>query len=144
MAQPFAIGQGGVIQLFLDGTKFGDEMDVESWDIQHNVEGVADGILGEDADRHDHIHKSWSLNLTLKLVTFDKVTTYLNYRTDVDSQSTPDQAIGLKLTPRAGGAATKLFAFSECSVGAMGLSAGGRTNRMQMKLPVMARYMKQI
>lgn len=142
-AKPFAIGQGGVVQIFLDGQKFGDEMDVESWKIQHNVEAVADGICGEDADRLDHIHKSWSLTLTLKMVTFDKIAAYLKYRTDVDSQSTPDQAVGLKLTPRAG-TGTKLFSFSECSIGGMGLGAGGRTNRINMDLPVMARYMAEI
>jgi hypothetical protein len=142
-AQPFAIGQGGVIQLFLDGKKFGDEMDVESWDIQHDVDAVSDGVLGEDADRLDHIHKSWSLNLNLKLVIFDKVTAYLKYRQDVDSQSVPDTSVGLKLTPRGNGP-QKLFAFSECSIGGMGLSTGGRTNRMSMKLPVKARYLKAI
>lgn len=142
-AQPFAIGQGGVIQLFLDGKKFGDEMDVESWDIQHDVDAVSDGVLGEDADRFDHVHKGWSLNLNLKLVTFDKVLAYLKYRKDVDSQSIPDTSVGLKLTPRGSGA-TKLFAFSECSIGGMGLNAGGRTNRMSMKLPMKARYMKDI
>lgn len=142
-AKPFAIGQGATVQVFLDGDKFGDEMDVESWDLTHNVESVADSILGEDADRLDSIHKSWTLSLTLKMATFDKLTAYLKYRKDVDAQATPDQAMGLKLQPRANGA-TKLFAFTECSIGAIGLSAGGRTNRLQMKLPVMARYMKQI
>lgn len=143
MAQPFAIGQGSVFQLFIDGKKFGDEMDIESGDIQHDVEAVADGVLGEDADRFDHIHKGWSLNFTMKFVNFEKVTSYLKYRADVDTQGVPEQSVGLKLTCRGKGP-TKLFAFTECSIGGMGLSSGGRTNRQQMKLPIKARYMKEI
>lgn len=143
MAQPFAIGQGSVFQLFLDGKKFGDEMDIESGDFQHDVEAVADGILGEDADRFDNIHKGWSLNFTLKMATFEKVTAYLKYRADIDAQGVPDASVGLKLMCRGKGP-TKLFAFTECSIGGMGLSSGGRTNRLQMKLPIKARYMKPI
>lgn len=142
-AQPFAIGQGSVFELFLDGKKFGDAMHIESGDFQHDVESVSDGVLGEDANRFDHIHIGFTINLTLKLENFEKVLSYLQYRADVDAQSIPEQSVGLKLQCRGNGP-SKLFAFSECSIGGMGLSSGGRTNRLQMKLPIKARYMKKI
>lgn len=143
MAVPFMTGQGAVVQLFLDGGKFGDELDVESWDLMHDVEAVSDGVCGEGANRFDHIHIGWTLNLNLKLVTAEKVKAYLKYRDDIDAQSIPEQSVGMKLTPRGPGAAA-LFSLNECSIGGMGLSAGGRTNRLAMKLPMKARYMKPL
>mgnify|MGYP000868721184 CR=1 FL=1 len=141
--QSFSIGQGVVVEVFIDGNKFGDAVDAESADIQHIVEAVADGVLGEGANRFDHIHNGWSINLTMKMVNFKKLTTYLKYRKDVDNQNTPDQVVGLRLTPRANGAA-KLVAFTGCSIGGMSMTVGGRTNRNQMKLPIMAQYMVEI
>ena len=143
MSQPFAIGGGAILQVFIEGQKFGDELDVMSWTLTHNVEAVSDGVCGEDADRPDHIHKTWTLQLTMQFVTYEKLKAYINYRADVDSQSTPEQAVGIKLQPRAKGK-TVLYSLTECSLGGMGLNASGRTNRTQMTMPVVARYMTPI
>lgn len=141
--QPFAIGQGAVLQVFHDGQKFGDALDVMSWNLTHDVEAVQDGVNGEDADRLDHIHKSWTLNITSQFQTLQKVEAYLNYRASVEGQSTPDQVVGISLTPRGKGNAI-LLSLSECSMGGLGLSSGGRTNRLQMTVPIKARYMNKI
>lgn len=142
-AQPFAIGQNAKLQLFYKGQKFGDEMDVMSWDASENVTEVSDGVCGEDRDRLDTILNSITINLTMKLVNFDKIDALLSHRADQDAQAPGDIALGMLLSPRAktGGVT---YSFSECAFGAMKLAAGGRTDRLQHTQPVRARYWNKV
>lgn len=142
-AQPFAIGQNAILQLFYKGNKYGDEMDVVSWDATENVTEVNDGVCGEDRDRLDTILNFIVVSLTMKVVLFDKIDAMIQHRADQDAQAPGDIALGMSLSPRAKGKGAT-YGFSECTLGAMKLSAGGRADRLQLTKTVRARYWNKI
>lgn len=142
-AQPFAIGQNAILQLFYKGNKLGDEMDVVSWDASENVTDVNDGVCGEDRDRLDTILNFIVVSLTMKLATFDKIDAIIQHRADQDAQAPGDIALGMHLSPRAKGNGV-IYSFSECAIGAMKVAAGGRTDRLQLTKTVRARYWNKL
>lgn len=137
----FMTGRQAKLTLFTQGDKAPPFL-CDSWNVGQDADAFSDGVCGEDRDRLGKEIKSYTFSAAIFVPDLEMTLRILKYDIALDSDEAPSCEFGLILTPPGGTSA--LFTMTEGSLDNWKLSAGGRTARIKIDVPMRFRYFKKV
>lgn len=134
-------GNKATLVFFIAGNPAG-EFDVKSWEVTRNATEINDGVCGEDRDRLDSVTNFYGIDVECFSPTAAMIDTLLDEQANDDASGIPTaKTVSFILKPPG---QKKGYNAREVALGAWRVGAGGRSDRLMIKVPLRARYFEQV